>query len=334
MLFILMFFLAFGAGFATRRASLCLVRATMEIIDNKPAKTMFFVTQAMVIALSITIPAMLFFPNYISLAPSYSISIYLILGAFIYGVGAFLNGACALGTLNNLMNGKIDYIASIMGIAIGFFGFLFIKDFVVLEKTDHLMTANYRFLFLLPLMLVVWGVTIFQTLKFLKENEDTKLQRIKKYVTSSVARNYIGVTIFGLCSGILYLLLGRSWDYTSFIKAIETIMFGKEVVVLSIVPLLITTCGLIIGMGGASLLSKDFNLIKINLKEFAIKISAGSLMGFGAGLIPGGNDTLIFHGIPGLGVHAPIALVTIMMSIGVVIYTKFITKKIILKFRN
>ena len=177
-----MFFLAFWAGFATRRASLCLVRATTEIIDDKPAKTMFFVMQAMVVALSITIPAMLFFPEHISLAPSYSISVYLFLGAFIYGVGAFLNGACALGTLNNLLNGKIEYLASIVGVALGFFCFLLIQGFIVLERTNHLTRVDYKFLILLPLMLVVWSVTIMQTVKFLKEHEDTKLKKIKKYL--------------------------------------------------------------------------------------------------------------------------------------------------------
>ena len=322
MLFILMFFLAFWAGFATRRASLCLVRATTEIIDGKPAKTMFFVMQAMVVALSITIPAMLFFPEHISLAPSYSISFYLFLGAFIYGVGAFLNGACALGTLNNLLNGKIEYLASIVGVALGFFCFLLIQDFIVLERTNHLTRVDYKFLILLPLMLVVWSVTIMQTVKFLKEHEDTKLKKIKKYLTSSVARNYIGVTIFGLCSGTLYLLLGGSWDYTNFIVTTETMIFGQGKATVSMMAIIITTSALIVGMGAASVLSKDFNFTKSTPKSFAIKTLSGSLMGFGAGLIPGGNDTLILHGIPGLAIHAPVALVMIMIAIFCATYIK------------
>ncbi len=123
MIYCLIFFLAFWAGFSVRRASLCLVRATHEIIDHKPPKTIFFVVQAMMVALSITIPAMILFPEKIFLAQSYSISPYLLVGACLYGVGASVNGACALGTLNKLMNGKIEYIASILGISLGFFIF-------------------------------------------------------------------------------------------------------------------------------------------------------------------------------------------------------------------
>lgn len=329
MLFILIFFLAFWAGFATRRASLCLVRATTEIINRKPAKTMFFVVQAMVIALSITIPAMLLFPDYISLTDSYSISFYLFLGAFLYGVGAFLNGSCALGTLNQLMNGKIEYSGSIVGMALGFFCFLLIQEFIVLKETDNSMIVNYKFLFLLPLMFVVWSVTIIQTRKFLKESEGNKLKKIKRYITSSVARNYIGVTIFGFCSGALYLILGGAWDYTNFIRTAETIILEQGQSNVNLTPIIVTTSALIIGMGVASLLSKDFNFTKAAPKEFAVKILSGSLMGFSAGLIPGGNDTLILHGIPGLAIHAPIALVTIMLAIAVATYIKSITIKLL-----
>lgn len=330
MLFILMFFLAFWAGFATRRASLCLVRATTEIIERKPAKTMFFVVEAMVIALSITIPAMLFFPEYISLASSYSISPYLFAGAFLYGIGAFLNGSCALGTLNHLMSGKIQYAASIVGIAFGFFCFLMIKEFIALEKSNNIMSVSYKFLFLLPLMLVVWSVSFLQIRKFLKENKEDKLKKIKRYMTSSVARDYIGVLIFGLCSGALYLILGGSWDYTSFIRMVEIVILEQGGMGLNMKPIMVTTFSLVAGMAAASLLSKDFNFKKAAPKEFVVKMISGSLMGFGAGLIPGGNDTLILHGIPGLAIHAPVALVIIMVAVAAATYIKSMSIKLFL----
>lgn len=330
MLFILMFFLAFWAGFATRRASLCLVRATTEIIERKPAKTMFFVVEAMVIALSITIPAMLFFPEYISLASSYSISPYLFAGAFLYGIGAFLNGSCALGTLNHLMSGKIQYAASIVGIAFGFFCFLMIKEFIALEKSNNIMSVSYKFLFLLPLMLVVWSVSFLQIRKFLKENKEDKLKKIKRYMTSSVVRDYIGVLIFGLCSGALYLILGGSWDYTSFIRMVEIVILEQGGMGLNMKPIMVTTFSLVAGMAAASLLSKDFNFKKAAPKEFVVKMISGSLMGFGAGLIPGGNDTLILHGIPGLAIHAPVALVIIMVAVAAATYIKSMSIKLFL----
>ena len=124
MIYLVMFFLAFWAGFSVRRASLCLVRGTIELLQRKPAKTLFFVLQAMVVALSVTIPALVVFPNHISVAASYNISWYLLAGSCLYGLGASLNGSCALGTLNHLMNGKIEFLFTIIGMSIGFFIFL------------------------------------------------------------------------------------------------------------------------------------------------------------------------------------------------------------------
>ncbi len=317
MIYFLMFSLAFWAGFSVRRASLCLVRATHEIVHRKPAKTMFFIMHAMVVALSITIPAMVVFPDFILLAPSYGLSTFLIMGACLYGVGSSINGSCALGTLNQLMSGKIEFLASIIGIAIGFFGFLTIQDWISLDKLQSAKMINGKIIFFVPLILLVWSITIFQTYKFFKTHQGNKLRKLKQYITSSVARDYVGISIFGFCSGALYLILGGSWDYTSLIQSVETSIYTSRVFNL---PILVTTIALIFGMGAASILSKDFQYQKPEFLSFVSKLIAGSMMGVAVGLIPGGNDTLILHGIPGLAIHAPIALVVMMASIAAIMW--------------
>jgi len=195
MLYVVMFFLAFWAGFSVRRASLCLVRATIEIMHRKPAKTMFFVLQAMVVALSITIPALIFFPDSVSVTPSYHISWYLFAGACLYGFGASLNGSCALGTLNQLMNGKVEFVATIVGISIGFFLFMEVQHLVDLKQSTAISVDGHHIYYLVPLMFVVWGISFFQIRKFLIENEESKLIKLKQYIKSSVARDFIGITI-------------------------------------------------------------------------------------------------------------------------------------------
>lgn len=318
MLFLVIFFLAFWAGFSARRASVCLVRATHEIIEHKPLKTLFFILQAMVVALSITIPAMLMFPDKISLAPSYSVSWPLFLGAFFYGVGASLNKACALGTLNELMNGKVKYLGSIIGIAIGFLMFLYVPYIAEVKKLDISEFVTYQVLFLVPLMLLVWTIVIIRARSFLSVNEGSKLKKLKQYITSSVARDFIGITIFGLCSGALFLILGSAWGYTYLIRHIEQSVYNQNAIDYSDLPIFITAMALIIGVGFASVLSKDFQVEFGAKKDFFTKVIAGILMGFSVGLIPGGNDSLIFYGIPGIAIHAPVALIITMVAIAFV----------------
>ena len=318
MIYFLMFFLAFWAGFSVRRASLCLVRATIEIMQRKPAKTLFFVLQAMVVALSITIPALLFFPNQVSVASSYNISWYLLVGPVLYGFGASLNGSCALGTLNQLMNGKVEFLFTIIGLSIGFFIFLKTQDGIMLQKLDTSHIQNNQIFYLVPLMLIVWSISFVQIRKFLLTSEESKARKMKQYLKSSVARDFIGISIFGLCSGTLFLLLGSSWDYTQFIQFVEINIFQQNLAVhKNIFPLMVTTSALVMGIGLASILSKDFKFRWGNVNEYFLKTFAGGLMGFGVGLIPGGNDTLILYGIPGLALHAPVALMIMMASIAI-----------------
>ena len=320
MIYFLMFFLAFWAGFSVRRANLCMVRATLELISRKPPKTIFFVLQAMVVALSITIPALVFFPDKISIIPSYNISWYLFAGACLYGFGASINGSCALGTLNQLMNGKAEFIATVIGMVIGFFVFLHVKDLFGFHRLNVVNTNDNHIFILIPLMFLVWGISLFQIKKFLNENEDSKLQKLKKYMTSPIARDFVGITIFGFCSGTLFLILGSPWDYTQFIQFVETNIFETSMIDAAIIPISITTIALITGICGASILSKDFKFDRGNPIEYLIKACAGILMGFSVGLIPGGNDTLILYGVPGLAFHAPVALLIMMCAIAAISY--------------
>ncbi len=144
-------------------------------------------------------------------------------------------------------------------------------------------------------------------------------KKFKQYLTSPLARDFIGVSIFGFCSGILYLLLGRSWDYTKFIMEIEEYLHAGIFPETSIFPVLTTTFALISGMAIATILSKSFKFQQSTLRVFATRFLSGGLMGIAIGFIPGGNDTIILHGIPGIAFHAPVALMTMMIAIAVVL---------------
>lgn len=319
MIYPIIFFLAFLAGFSVRRGSICLVRATHEIIERKPAKTILFVMEAMTVALSITIPAMMFFPEHISIAQSYDFSLYLFFGASLYGIGAAINGACALGTLNQLMNGKIEYVATIFGLTAGFMVFLNFDFTYTLQKLKTTNRADLNIFLFIPLMFLTWGAVWFQIIQFLKQSKESMFKKFKQYLTSPVARDFIGVSIFGFCSGVLYLLLGRSWDYTKFIMEIEEYLHAGIFPEKSIFPVLTTTFALISGMAIATILSKSFKFQQSTLRVFATRFLSGGLMGIAIGFIPGGNDTIILHGIPGIAFHAPVALMTMMIAIAVVL---------------
>lgn len=276
----------------------------------------------MTISLSITIPAMLFFPENISLAPSYELSFYLFAGAMFYGAGAAINSACALGTLNQLMNGKMEYLGTIFGVATGFLVFLNLELSLALGELRSTSHSELNIYLLMPLMLLVWGIALFQIRKFTKRTNENKLVKLKQYLTSPVARDFISVSIFGFCSAGIYLLMGRSWDYTKFIMDMVEYAYIGVSLSESLLPITITTIALVSGMIIATFLSRNFNFQHATFTSFAIKFLAGGMMGAAVGLIPGGNDAIILYGIPGLALHAPIALMVMMMTIAFVVFIK------------
>ena len=220
------------------------------------------------------------------------------------------------------MNGKIEYAATILGLTAGFIIFLNSDLIYTIQDLKNTNNADLNIFLFVPLMLLVWGVSIFQIMRFVKQSKEKKLKKLKQYLTSPVARDFIGVSIFGLCSGTIYLLLGRSWDYTKFIMDVEEHLYAGFLPDATIFPIMTTTIALISGMTLATILSKSFELQSSSLKAFVTKLFAGMLMGIAVGFIPGGNDTIILHGIPGIASHAPIALMVMMVTISLAIYIK------------
>lgn len=122
MVFIIMTgILAFLVGFSSKRAKLCLVRATRDVLKYKNPALFFLILEAMAWALLVTIPAALCFSSYVTLATSYRIGLTMFTGGFLFGFGAALNGGCSLGTLNALSGGRLSYAMTIIGM---FFGYL------------------------------------------------------------------------------------------------------------------------------------------------------------------------------------------------------------------
>jgi uncharacterized membrane protein YedE/YeeE len=201
--------LAAVIGFAVHRASLCNVKAVAELLTSKRAHMLgsFFKTMLWVIAVTFVIE---FFLHPVAARPLHlrGFSLSALTGGFVFGVGAAVNGGCALGTLGRLGSGELRMLFTLFG---------------------------------------SWAYTR----------------------TARTAVNH--VIMDRPAPQLLYWLL------------FAAVLAG---VVLS------------------SLTNKSFvfdGRIRLN---WLLNVLGGILMGVGATLIPGGNDALILHSIPGGSPHA------------------------------
>ncbi len=324
---LLLVLLAFLVGYSVHRGGICLVGATLEVIEHKRADTFLFVLEAMSVAFAVVLTTYLMIPMQIKFAPSIEVSSLFLSGAMLYGVGASINGGCALGTLNQLMAGRLTFLGTILGMSAGFFGFLVLHKFLPVPETITVMRVKETLYILLPLLFLAWAVILFRFWQIFVQRKLSFTERVHQFLKKPLARSFIAIFLLGVGSGMLYLLLGHSWDYSRWIMDAQKFLFlDKNSADLSSPKTFwhvsVATFGLLTGIITAALIGHSFQLSPIQMKAFLVKISGGALMGFSAGFMQGGNDTLLLYGVPTLAFHAPIAIILIIFMIGLILLLK------------
>src|SRR5262249_27681813 len=146
---------------------------------------------------------------------------------------------------------------------------------------------------------------------------------LSQVLLASPYRLTAAAAVLGISNGVLYALHG-SWAYTTAIQR-EIGLGGIESEKPGAVQWLLV---------GSLLAGAIFSAIQRNRFRLAWRPSAawiqniigGALMGFGAFLIPGGNDVLLLEGIPSLSPRALLALVAMIIGIAAtIIVIRFVT---------
>ncbi len=320
-MFVLMvILLAFGVGFSVRRGGICLVGATKEIIERKSASTLLFIIEAMTTALAITVTAAVLFPDHIKFSQSHSVTFSLIGGALLYGIGAGLNGGCALGTLNRLLSGQLNFLGTVLGIAAGFFIFLLVMPVEEPIVKVSIMEERSALYYIVPILLIAWTIVGIRVWRFIRGFEKSSASPLTSFLHSPLTRDFISIFVLGAGAALLYLLLGHAFDYSQWIMTFERLLLEGGSISDRFFHVSLTTLGLLAGILVASLAAHGFKLTPIEYRLLGVKIMSGGMMGFGAGFIHGGNDTLILYGVPTTAFHAPFAIALIMVGAGFVMW--------------
>ncbi len=117
--------------------------------------------------------------------------------------------------------------------------------------------------------------------------------------------------LLGAANGVLFARFG-SWTYTSTAgDSLEHVLLGGP----APGPLRwFLLAALLGGVGVSSLARGDFAADWRPRAGWLVNLMGGALMGAGAALVPGGNDALVLHGIPGGSPHALAADVALLVG--------------------
>ena len=279
--------LGFALGFALNNGSICTVVATTELVSEKrPARSIALFEAALwgalVYALLETSPTM---------QQGWSPPGYLVPAAVLFGIGSYVNGACVLGSVGHFGNGQIDFGLAFLGIVAVFY----------IERLFDLLPDRPPMSALLPLGSVLLAVALLAVLA-LRLGLSLKSESNVRQLTLSMAP--IGITFTALA------LLAPGFSIAASLGNVVSIPVGGAV---------IAVCLFAGSFVSARIRMHRFMLKWPTIDDVLRRTSGGILMGMGALLFPGGNDTLLLIGLPMGAWQAALAYALLVASLAVLI---------------
>jgi uncharacterized protein len=279
--------LGFVLGFALNHGSICTVIATRELVSEKrPARFIALVECALWAALVYAIleasPTM---------QQGWSLLGYLVPGAMLLGIGTYVNGACVFGSVGHFGNGHIDFGLTFLGI----FAVSYIESLFGLLPDQPPTSASVP---LGPVLLAIALLAMLALRRSASRRSESNFRRL------SLSMGAIGITF------TLLAVLAPRFSITTSLGSIISIPVAGAVT---------SVC-----MFGGSLVAaryrKDrFVLEWPTIRNIVRRTLGGILMGLGALLIPGGNDTLLMVGFPMGAWQAALAYLLFVASLAALV---------------
>ncbi|MDZ4096120.1 MAG: YeeE/YedE thiosulfate transporter family protein [Paracoccaceae bacterium] len=293
-------------GFSAHRAGICTVKAVAEVLTSRRAYFLISFAKTGLWVIAVTMLAGMFSVE--AGFRHWPLTGFSVLGGVLFGMGAGVNRGCTFSTVSRLMDGNLNLAATVLGWPVGLW--LGLQFWARIATPPVAVSAGpgpafFSFLGLLVTLFVAWEICVL----FLSLWRKAPLRRILG------ARNYTltaAAALLGLSNGVLLLVSGP-WSFTG------TLLCGLDAGGLArcddpALPWLILLAALT-GMVISALQRGSFHWRLPRLHLVAQHGGAGVLMGFGAVLVPGGNDGLILFGLPSLSPHALPAYGGILLGI-------------------
>jgi uncharacterized protein len=279
--------LGFVLGFALNHGSICTVIATRELVsENRPARFIALVECAvwavLVYAILKASPTM---------QPGWSPLGYLVPAAVLFGLGTYVNGACVFGSIGHFGNGEIDFAFAFLGI----FAVVYIESLVGLLPDQPPTSASLPFE---PALLALALLAILA---------------LRLGVSRRSESNFLRLTLSMGAIGISFTMLAVFAPGFSITASVGSI------VSIPVAGALISVCMFGGSLVSARFLKRRFTLTWPTMKSMVRRTLAGILMGLGALLIPGGNDTLLMIGFPMGAWQAALAYVMFVATLAALI---------------
>jgi uncharacterized protein len=271
--------LVFMAGYATQRGTTCAVSAAQEIVLERRATRLLGFLLCAFVSLGLMAVAHLVGYKQVPMSGEPFVWGFAMLGGCLFGMGAYVNGRCAFGTIAKLGSGEMARIGTLAG---------FLGGSVL---TAHSSASQRGVEVGLPIIAVNASTMLILAI--------FGIIGIGRHISAraGLADSTAGwsalraMLIIGAVNGALLILM-QGWSYTSLLMALaqgHLTGLGWPVVIAIV---------MVVGAVAGAIIGQTFRFDVGSQWQWVKTLCGGVLMGCGAGLVPGGNDRMLMLGFP------------------------------------
>jgi len=206
---------------------------------------------------------------------TYQISAWFIFGGLLFGVGTAFNQGCGVSTLGKLARGDSNMIATIVGWLVGWTILAHWQPKIDVMKNPLPDNITYLVLIIGSLALIVWA--------FLGSKQRQTL--------------WFSMMGIGLLAGFIFLYEPK-WPPSGLLNQLSSALTSGSEKNWPEIEQYLLFIALLLGMFLAAWRTNKFLFVPLNLKRWVEHLFAGTLMGIGASLAVGGNDSQLLLALP------------------------------------
>ena len=235
-------------------------------------------------------------------------------GGFVCGLGMAVNGGCAFSTLSRLSSGDAAMLVTLASFVVGAAAIgpaMEVWGAASAAQVSLPFAEPERWTAALLVLLALWAA--WELIRWFRAR--TPGLTVIELALSDTYRMSTSAIVMGLTAGLIFSLSG-TWTYTStLVRAADSAAgYGSA----PDVKLWALFAALLLGMWLSAWQGGRFRLVLRPSLSWLRKLVGGLLMGAGAAMVPGGNDTVLLHGLPNLSLHAATVYLAMVLGIGAV----------------
>ena len=287
--FVVVLILIFSLGYLAQFTGLCMVRGVNEWKNGNPSILLAILFSGVLAWVAVVTAYLLDLPLQFRV---YEPSLLFAIGGFLFGLGAAFNQGCGVSTLTRFSRGDLAFGATVLGWLLGWTLLAIWRPEVSVKALPLPTNVTYGILIILSLFIGVWALR----------------------GDSSRKKTWLGMMGIGLLAGFIFLYQ-PNWPPSGLLHDLSRAIIDKNDSLWPEAERFVLFVALLLGMMASAWKAKKFKIVLPGLKHWSMHLISGVLMGIGASLSMGGNDSQLLLALPTFSIAGIISVTGMIIGL-------------------